>query len=264
MKHPASRKSVTKERYSGFTLIELLVVIAIIGILASILFPVFARARENANRASCQSNMKQMGLGIHQYMQDYDERFPRMNYGYPANTNIGDALNARWMDVIQPYVKSKQIFTCPSSSLNNLYEDTNYRAFQGGGAKYWLGTYVWNVAYWDHENNSVTPPYANAFGPMNGVHMAKVESATTTINVLERQESVTNDNAECAFNKASTNGATFVQPNAGFPLINNAEARHLGTTNVLFCDGHVKAYTVTALNHRNASGILDLFTMAND
>src|SRR4028118_1774787 len=61
---------------SGFTLIELLVVIAIIGILASILFPVFARARENARRSSCQSNLKQIGLGILQYTQDYDEKLP--------------------------------------------------------------------------------------------------------------------------------------------------------------------------------------------
>src|SRR5690606_6779733 len=69
----------------GFTLIELLVVIAIIAILAAILFPVFARARENARRASCQSNLKQIGLGLMQYTQDYDERLPA---GFLTNTGV--------------------------------------------------------------------------------------------------------------------------------------------------------------------------------
>jgi prepilin-type N-terminal cleavage/methylation domain-containing protein/prepilin-type processing-associated H-X9-DG protein len=90
----------------GFTLIELLVVIAIIAILASILFPVFGRARENARRSSCQSNLKQLGLGILQYSQDYDERMPsgaRARY-----------FTAGWSGQIWPYVKSKQIFACPN------------------------------------------------------------------------------------------------------------------------------------------------------
>lgn len=103
----------------AFTLIELLVVIAIIAILAAILFPVFARARENARRASCQSNLKQIGLGILQYAQDYDEKMPRAYYGYPdtsgtpaGNDIIGDY---KWMDVVQPYAKSVQVFNCPAT-----------------------------------------------------------------------------------------------------------------------------------------------------
>jgi prepilin-type N-terminal cleavage/methylation domain-containing protein/prepilin-type processing-associated H-X9-DG protein len=93
----------------GFTLIELLVVIAIIAILAAILFPVFARARENARRASCQSNLKQIALGIKQYSQDYDEKFP-IETVTTSDPNIG------WAGTIQPYVKSEQIFQCPSST----------------------------------------------------------------------------------------------------------------------------------------------------
>src|SRR5476649_2802466 len=71
-----TRRAERTQHAGAFTLIELLVVIAIIAILAAILFPVFARARENARRASCQSNLKQIGLGITQYCQDYDERMP--------------------------------------------------------------------------------------------------------------------------------------------------------------------------------------------
>src|ERR671917_195604 len=93
----------------GFTLIELLIVIAIIAILASILFPVFARARENARRSSCMSNLKQIGLGIMQYTQDYDEAYPQIYAGGWAGTY-------RWTDSVQPYIKSTQVFNCPSDA----------------------------------------------------------------------------------------------------------------------------------------------------
>ena len=94
----------------GFTLIELLVVIAIIAILAAILFPVFARARENARRATCQSNLKQIGLTIMQYTQDYDERFPAGLPGGAGRKGIG------WAGMIYPYAKSAQLFVCPNDT----------------------------------------------------------------------------------------------------------------------------------------------------
>jgi prepilin-type N-terminal cleavage/methylation domain-containing protein/prepilin-type processing-associated H-X9-DG protein len=90
-------------RPSGFTLIELLVVIAIIAILASILFPVFGRARENARRSSCQSNLKQIGLAFRQYAGDYD--------GWTPGSGLG---GRSWPTMILPYVKSGQLFACPS------------------------------------------------------------------------------------------------------------------------------------------------------
>ncbi|HEX8550734.1 MAG TPA: DUF1559 domain-containing protein [Abditibacteriaceae bacterium] len=102
------RSKKTVPRVSGFTLIELLVVIAIIAILAAILFPVFARARENARRSSCQSNLKQIALGVAQYTQDSDEKYP----GTPESGKT-------WVDQLQPYLKSKQIFVCPSGTASN-------------------------------------------------------------------------------------------------------------------------------------------------
>ncbi|MGQ9731394.1 MAG: DUF1559 family PulG-like putative transporter [Candidatus Zipacnadales bacterium] len=88
----------------GFTLIELLVVIAIIAILAAILFPVFARAREKARQTSCLNNLKQIGLGALMYSSDYDEILP-----------VGDRVNSVWWyDIIQPYIKNTQIYRCPS------------------------------------------------------------------------------------------------------------------------------------------------------
>jgi len=91
----------------GFTLIELLVVIAIIAILAAILFPVFARAREKARQASCMSNLKQLALAILMYAEDYDEMLPS-NAIFPPTGPI------RWPALVMPYVKNAQIFTCPS------------------------------------------------------------------------------------------------------------------------------------------------------
>jgi prepilin-type N-terminal cleavage/methylation domain-containing protein len=113
-----NKRRVTTKK--GFTLIELLVVIAIIAILAAILFPVFARARENARRASCQSNLKQIGLGLMQYTQDYDESYAPVQYPGPAlaTQGPGGAHTGNWSQLIQPYVKSTQLFQCPSNTQN--------------------------------------------------------------------------------------------------------------------------------------------------
>jgi prepilin-type N-terminal cleavage/methylation domain-containing protein/prepilin-type processing-associated H-X9-DG protein len=130
-------------RGNGFTLIELLVVVAIISLLAAILFPVFARARENARRTSCLSNLKQLGLGMMMYVQDYDGRFPQSITGtyhdkttYISGTaactgkpcghfHIADGYNSAgyyvsWMDLIYPYVKDINLFYCPSQPDDNV------------------------------------------------------------------------------------------------------------------------------------------------
>lgn len=134
----------------AFTLIELLVVIAIISILAAVLFPVFARTRENARRTSCLSNLKQIGLGMMQYLQDYDERYAPYSWrdspqriqttaGMPGrkywvNGNDGFASNylVSWMDIIYPYVKSTQVFQCPSHTLDAAYPSYGYNEAFGG------------------------------------------------------------------------------------------------------------------------------------
>jgi prepilin-type N-terminal cleavage/methylation domain-containing protein/prepilin-type processing-associated H-X9-DG protein len=103
----------------GFTLIELLVVIAIIAILAAILFPVFAKAREKARQASCTSNVKQLMLAILMYAQDYDERLP-------PNWNVGaGGASDTWSDLIMPYIKNDQIFVCPSAAAQQRIAHTN-------------------------------------------------------------------------------------------------------------------------------------------
>ncbi|MFO7946053.1 MAG: prepilin-type N-terminal cleavage/methylation domain-containing protein [Armatimonadota bacterium] len=121
----------------GFTLIELLVVIAIIAILAAILFPVFARAREKARQSSCLSNMKQIALGHLMYAQDYDERtVPCL--GYFNSDNLDPPRIQWWYMRLDPYVKNEQIFYCPSISDHT-------HSIAHGGAQNYLCDYAMNT-----------------------------------------------------------------------------------------------------------------------
>ncbi|BDI28785.1 hypothetical protein CCAX7_008360 [Capsulimonas corticalis] len=120
-----------KYRSAAFTLIELLVVIAIIAILAAILFPVFAKAREKARQTTCLSNEKQIGLGFLQYIQDFDERFPLSVVSTVSPPPPGLAVG--WADAIQPYIKSRPIFQCPSEPF-----PANDVAQNAGYTDYWM------------------------------------------------------------------------------------------------------------------------------
>ncbi len=127
------------QKKKGFTLIELLVVIAIIAILAAILFPVFARAREKARQASCESNLKQIGLAFAMYASDYDGFQPNCDPVDPGAQN-DTSLRFNWTgwisNALRPYTKNQQLYQCPSGT-NTWWNDP----FNNGAAVYYCYDY---------------------------------------------------------------------------------------------------------------------------
>jgi len=180
-------------------------VIAIIAILASILFPVFARARENARRASCQSNLKQIGLAMIQYTQDYDEKYLPSQ---PADSTA-PGNGATFVTVLQPYIKSTQVFICPSAT----------------------GTAVTvpNTAG-DHNWSAPAPPWNTASTSSYGMNTNLEDTALASVN-----EPAT----RVLFFDSTWYSAGSVTVNlTGDPVWE--AARHFDGSNIAYADGHVK------------------------
>jgi prepilin-type N-terminal cleavage/methylation domain-containing protein/prepilin-type processing-associated H-X9-DG protein len=220
----------------GFTLIELLVVIAIIAILAAILFPVFARAREKARQTSCLSNMKQIGLGLMMYVQDYDEYMPGFKIHYIGGNS--DTRGDGWYDSLEPYVNNEQIAICPSGRYP---EPSTYgRGDMPNSSGYW-GREL-DASYGVPAQDSVCRDALGTLGTMfssyypPGPNLAEVTNPADTVMVFESNSNWTQQ----------TSG--YGRNNSGELLSINAAGtrgrqtfRHNMQMNVAFADGHAKS-----------------------
>ena len=238
---------------AAFTLIELLVVIAIIAILAAILFPVFAQAREKAREASCLSNTRQMGLALAMYVQD--------NEGYPFSSSPSNFKpRTRWADHVFPYVKNEGLFVCssvPKNLVNKQWAHDQTRLYGGYGYNY---QYLGNSRF----------PF--------GASDAEITAPAETIAVTDTNGVAADDPTKNPANLAGTytidpplpslRGARPTTPGAGFygaggecggkwDCRSVPAERHNALICVVFADGHSKAMKLSVLDDKNKDGTLD-------
>ena len=244
----------------GFTLIELLVVIAIIAILAAILFPVFARARENARRATCQSNLKQIGLGLMQYSQDYDETYP---LGYTREPFASAGYYA-WNQLLTPYTTvrgnsfggvSPLIMECPDDATRPAANNGSKRSYALAGATLQAVVPTQNALSGYGDKGFANLGFAGTLKAgtsgdyISGRNAAEIQAAANTLMVVEMPGfAALNNVTDSVVYRPVTPGA----PNAVLDSdtgrsgqdhnlpVGSPQPLHSEGWDYLFCDGHVK------------------------
>lgn len=231
-----------KQSKSGFTLIELLVVIAIIALLAAILFPVFAKAREKARQTACLNDVKQMGLAVMQYVQDYDEALPS-DTGNAPYKDI-DAKSAtpnyiyyvHWEQQLYPYAKSWQIYLCPSDP--SPYQPATFSgSFRPPTqSSYGINSYLLQIYKTGFPQAKLDAP-ASTYLISETASTLQWASYAGSCNTISRLNSVRFANALSA-DKAC--GSLNIPDPSKFVGQEDARTRHTGGENFVYCDGHAK------------------------
>jgi prepilin-type N-terminal cleavage/methylation domain-containing protein/prepilin-type processing-associated H-X9-DG protein len=238
-------KQLIRDR-KGFTLIELLVTVAIISLLAAILFPVFARARENARRASCSSNLKQMGLALMQYVQDYDETFPpsvaNLHTTPPGGCWISGTVWA-WPQLLYPYEHTTDFYWCPSGNSTLIYG--NYGANERVIANTSNGIPILK------QPAIVAPAHLYAMmdaGSYTVRSTVAVVTATKAVNYGSYFPGIGLLGSNCVISPAASGKSI------DFQLSDCQGGRHFGGVNMAFADGHVKWLKTAVINANLSNG----------
>ena len=238
---------------AGFTLIELLVVIAIIAILASLLFPVFAQAREKARQTACASNLHQIGTAMLQYYQDFDENYTLCYYQAPDGTFSASKTTMSWPRIVQPYLKSTAVFHCPSDTA----APGNVPGTGSTAAARYPVSYAYNYFLGGNFSptgvpGSTLPATVKQSETVLLVDGASIPALGMTPALWKPKQAAT---AATAATPDTKNRSAWLLVHAGtFPVINFADygaplARHNGSVNVLWADGHAKLLKVNSFYH---------------
>ena len=209
-------------RVAGFTLIELLVVIAIIAILGALLFPVFAQAREKARATACMSNLKQIGIGVLMYAQDYDET--------TTPTELGRDPEYRWEEMLEPYLKSRQVYGCPSAPHSPQFSAA-VPGYPLGIGQEWTYSYAMNDVkdLGGRRHGAAQQP------------MAAITRPAETLLVVDGWPAASEADAENTSAPERHEMRWILgQRDAAHNPLDDGSPRHLGRFNFVACDGHAK------------------------
>lgn len=255
---PRRSASCLKARRAGYNMVEFMLATAIVALSAAIIFPAFERVRDCARRNVCTSNLRQIGLATAQYLQDYDDTLP--------GTGTKDetlSLIQTWQDMLYPYVKSEQVFTCPNEKTRYVYQvDRNGSAGNPG-------SYGVNGAYYNNRPGVHPPAMDYRYG---STRLSRIVHPEGTVWVTEVWPGRYTAGAPSGWNPPAPSpmGGYFGLDATSGASTNAVLGRHLDRASVVYCDGHTASVLLSALAERSSTNkdggvaVLKWFSVEDD